>query len=172
MRVQVAVNDGIPVRASLSSKGWLSVHLNFSSDGEGDSAGRLWVQAIDYRDEPNSVNSVWEIGSLSVGDKAEFRLLTDGETDQPTKVERSTERSSNLFSNVDQARELLLAIITCDKALVGVLEHSRTAEPEDEYKKIVQAIGGILAEFDRNLIQPTLRRHPELAEEAKEKELF
>jgi len=172
MRVQVAVNDGIPVRASLNSKGWLSVHLNFSSDGGGDSAGRLWVQAIDYTEEPNSVNSVWEAGDLSVGDKAEVRLLTDGETDRPTKVERSTERSTNLFSNVDQARELLLAISACDKALGEVLEQSRAAEPEDEYKKIVQAIGGVLAEFDRNLIQPTLRRHPELVEEAKAKGLF
>jgi hypothetical protein len=130
------------------------------------------VQAIDYRDEPNSVNSVWELGALSVGDKAEVRLLTDGETDQPTQVERSTERSSNLFSNVDQARELLLAISACDKALVGVLDSSRTAEPEDEYKKVVQAIGGILADFDRNLIQPTLRRHPELVDEAKERGLI
>ena len=172
MRVQVAVNDGIPVRASLSSKGWLSVHLNFSSNGAEDSDGSLWVQAIDNTDEPNSVNSVWEMGNLSVGDKAEVRLLADGETDPPTKVERSTEWSTNLFSNVDQARQLLSAISACDKELTAVLERSKSAEPEDEFKKIVQAVGGIVMELDRNLIQPTLRRHPELLPEAQEKGLI
>lgn len=171
MRVQVAVNDGIPVKASLSSKGWLSAHLNFSGDGTGDSAGSLWVQAIDYSDEPNSVNSVWELGDLSVGDKAEIRVLADGETDPPTRVERSTERSTNLFSDVDQARQLLSAISVCDKELGAVLEQSQRAEPEDEFKRISQAIGGIIMELDRTLIQPTLRRHPELLAEAQKKRL-
>lgn len=172
MRVQVAVNGGSPIRASLNSKGWLSVHMNFSSDGAGDSAGSLWVQAIDYSDEPNSVNSVWEIGDLSVGDKAEVRVLADGETEPPTKVERSTERSTNLFSSVDQARQLLSAISACDKELSAVLERSQTAEPEDEFKKIAQAIRRIIVELDRNLIQPTLRRHPELLAEAQEMRLI
>jgi hypothetical protein len=172
MRVQVAVNDGVPVRASLNSKGWLSVHLNFSSDGAGDSAASLWVQVIDYSDEPNSVNSVWQIGDLSVGDRAEVHVLADGEMDPPTKIERSAERSSNLFSNVDQARQMLSAISACDKELNAVLERSQTSEPEDEFKKIAQAIGGIFVELDRNLIQPTLRRHPELSAEAQEMRLI
>ena len=171
MRIQIAVNDGTPVRASLTSKGWISVHLNISSDGAETSDGSFWVQAIDYSDEPNSVNSVWELGDLSVGGKAEIHVLGDGEADPPTKVERSTERSTNLFSNVDQARQLLAAISACDKELMTFLELTRTVEPEDEFKKIGQAVAGIVAEFDRNLIQPTLRRHPELLEEAKQKKL-
>jgi hypothetical protein len=173
MRVQVAVNGGVPVKASISSKGWLSVHLNFASDhGAEDSPGSLWVQSIDFSDEPNSVNSVWELGELSVGDSAEVRVLADGEADAPTKVERSTEQSTNLFSNVDQARQLLSAISACDKELMAVLERSKPVEAEDEFKKIAQAIGGILAEVDRNLIQPTLRRHPELLAEAQAKRLI
>jgi hypothetical protein len=173
MRVQVAVNDKVPVKASLSSKGWLSVHLNFSrDDAAGDSVGSLWVQAIDYSDEPNSVNSVWEVGDLSVGDRAEMHVLADGETDPPTKIERSTERSTNLFSGIDLARQLLSAISVCDKELNAVLERSKAVEPEVEFKKIAQAIGGIVVELDRNLIQPTLRRHPELLAEAQEMHLI
>ena len=173
MRVQVAANDGTPVKASLTSKGWLSVRLDFSkADGAGEEAGPLWVQAIDYSNEPNSVNSVWEIGDLSVGDRVEVRVLGDGEADPPTKVERSTETSTNLFSNVDHARQLLSAISSCDKELMAVLERSESSEPAEEYKKIAQVIGAILAEFDRSLIQPTLRRHPELSTEAREKRLI
>ena len=172
MRVQVAVNGGTPVRASLTSKGWLSVHLNFSKDDtDVESSGALWAQAIDYSDQPNSVNSVWEVGDLSVGDKAEIQVLADGETDPPTKIERSTERSANLFSSVDEARRLLKAISACDKELNAVIEQSQTIEPENEFKKIAMAIGGIFAELDRNLIQPTLRRHPELLTEAQEMQL-
>jgi hypothetical protein len=168
MRVQVAVNDGVPVRASLSSKGWLNVHLNLSNDSAVDSAGSLRVQAIDNSEEPNFVSSVWEIGDLSVGDKAEVRVLADGETDPPTKVERSTTRSTNLFSNLDQARQLLSAIRVCDKELGAVLEQSKIVEPEDEFKKISQAILEVIYDLDLYLIQPTLRRHPELLGEAQE----
>ncbi|HEY3624732.1 MAG TPA: hypothetical protein VGL00_00555 [Terracidiphilus sp.] len=173
MRVQVAVNDGVPVKASLSSKGWLSVHLNFSRNDEPvDLPGSLWVQAIDYSEEPNSVNTVWELGDLSVGDRAEIHVLADGETDPPTKIERSAERLTNLFSSIDEARRLLKAISACDKELNAVIEQSQTVEPEDEVKKIAIAIGGIFAELDRNLIQPTLRRHPELLAEAQELRLI
>ena len=98
-------------------------------------------------------------------------MLANGEADPPTRVERSTEQSTNLFLNVDQARQLLSAISACDKELMGVLERSKPVEAEDEFGKIAQAIGGILAEFDRNLIQPTLRRHPELLAEVQAKRL-
>jgi hypothetical protein len=41
-----------------------------------------------------------------------------------------------------------------------VIERSQTIEPEDEFKKIAQAIGWIIVELDRDLIQPALRRPP------------
>lgn len=143
MRVQVAINDGVPVRASLNSKGWLSVHLNFSSDGADDSGGSLWVQAIDYADEPNSTNSVWQIGKLSVGDKAEVHVVNDGEADPPTKVERSAERPTNLFSNADQARHLLSAISACDKELMAVLERSNLLSQKMSSRKLHKPSAGL-----------------------------
>ncbi len=173
MRVQVSINDKTPTRASLAPKGWLSVHLNLSGgDSPEDSPASLYVQAIDYADEPNSVNSIWEIGELRVGDTARVDLLSDGEADPPTRVERSTELSTNLFSNVDQARQLLSAISAFDKELAAIAEHSRPVEPQDEFNKIARAIGSVFVELDRNLIQPTLRRHPELLAEAQEKHLI
>jgi len=172
MRLQVSVNNGVPVRASLQTEGWLSVHLNLSSDDTGSVPGRLIVQAIDKSDEPNSTFSTWELGTLSIGDTAQIQVLDDGEADPPTAVRRTSESPKNLFSNVDQARQLLTAISVCDKELGAVIQRSKTVEPEDEYAKIVQAIGGIICDLDRYLIQPTLRRHPELLAEAKEKKLI
>src|ERR1700694_2999960 len=143
MRVQIAVNDGVPVRASLSSNGWLSVHLNFQTGDQAESSsGSIQAVSIDCSNEPNSVHSVWDIGKLSVGDKAEIRVVADGEADPPTEVTRSTQSPSNLFSNVDEARRLLKAISACDKELIAVIEQSQTVEPEDEFKKIATAIGG------------------------------
>ena len=167
MRVQVSVNNRTPVRASLNAKGWLGVHLNLSTnDGATPSDASFFVHAIDYSQGPNSISSRWDLQGLSTGDTAKVEVLDDGETDLPTKVERSAERSTSLFSNVDRARQLLSAIRVCDKELSAVLEGSQAVEPEDEFKKIAEAIGEIVIELDRKLIQPTLRRHPELLSEA------
>ena len=172
MRLQVSINDGVPVRASLQGHGWLSVHFNLSSDDADSSSSRLWVQAIDNTDEPNSIISTWDIGSPLTGDTASIRILSDGEADPPTEINRTSDSPNYLFSNIDQARQLLSAITACDKELMAVLEGSQAVEPEDEFKKVARAIGTILSDLDRHLIQPTLRRHPELLREAQEKKLM
>ena len=172
MRVQVSINNGVPTRASLQNYGWLSVHLNLSTGDATGNACELRVQAIDKSNEPNSTISDWDLGELSIGDTAQIQVLNDGEADPPTKVRKTSESPKNLFSNIDDARKLLSAVSVCDKKLMAVLEHSKAAEPEDEHRKVVQAIGGVLVELDRNLIQPTLRRYPELMAEAQEKGLI
>lgn len=117
------------------------------------------------------MNSIWEVGDLFAGGKAEIRVLDDGDADPPTKLERSEGQPTNLFSNVDLARQLLAAIKECDWQLMQILDRGRGAEPEAEFKKIARAVGGILVDMDRNLIQPTLRRHPELLADAREMKL-
>ncbi len=172
MRLQCSVNDGVPVRASLQSQGWLSVHLNLSSDDTDDASGHLSVDAIDSSDEPNTTHSTWDLGALSIGDTARISILVDGEADPPTKVTRTSESPNNLFANADSARELLSAISVCDKELVRVIERSRSTEPKDEFQRIARAIGSIIVDMDRSLMQPTLRKHPELVAEAKELKLI
>jgi len=173
MRLALTVNHGTPVRASLQAKGFLSAHVNLRSESvEGDTAGRAWLHAINESEEPNSINSTWEAGALSAGDRVEILVLPDGDADPPTEVQRSSESPSNLFSNVEQARLLLSAVSSCDRELMGILDRARTSEPPDELHKIARAVGGILSDLDRHLISPTLRRHPELADEAKEKKLI
>jgi hypothetical protein len=172
MRLQVSVNNGVPVRASLHAQGWLSVHLNLSSDDADGGYGRLRVQAIDKSNEPNSTYSTWDLGTLSIGDTAQIQILNDGEADSPTEVTRTSESPNNLFANVARARELLSAVSVCDKELMRVLDGSRSTESEDEFRKIASAIGSIVVEMDRRLIQPTLRRHPELTADARSKRLI
>jgi hypothetical protein len=172
MRLQVSVNNGVPVRASLESQGWLSVHLNLSAgDVAEGSQGRLRVVAMDKSSEPNFTISTWEIGALSTGDTAEIRILQDGEADPPNEVKRTAESPKNLFTNIDQASGLLSMISAFDKELMLVLEQSRSKEPSNEFQKIARAIGSVVTELDLSLIQPILRRHPELFAKAKEKNL-
>ena len=146
--------------------------MNLSSNDACGDSNRLRIQAIDKSDEPNSTFSTWDLGTLSIGDIAQIQILTDGDADSPTEVKRSAESPSNLFADVGGARELLSAISVCDKELNFVLERSQTAEPEDEFKKIALAIGAVFAELDYKLIQPILRRHPELFAEAQEMRLI
>jgi hypothetical protein len=172
MRLQVSVNNKAPVRASLQNQGWLSVHLNLSSNDAGSDSNRLKIVAVDNSDEPNATFSTWELGTLSIGDAAQIQVLNDGEADPPTEVKGTAESPNNLFADVAGARELLSAISVCDKELNAILERSQTAEPEDEFRKIALAIGAVVTELDSKLIQPTLRGHPMLLAEAQEMHLI
>ena len=91
-----------------------------------------------------------------------IEVLADGDSDPPSEVSCTTENPSNLFSDEEQARRLFSSIQTCDTALSEVLGRAKDVEPEDEFRKLALAVGSILAELDRQLISPTLRRHPDL----------
>jgi hypothetical protein len=171
MRLALAVNDRPIARASLVTKGWLGAHVSLSQGVESDElTNRVWLNSMDTSDDPNTEHSTWDAVGLNVGDRIEIEVLPDEESDPPNSVSRTLDNPNNLFSDVEQARLLLAAIKTCDTALWEVAEQARGAEPEDEFRRLSLAIGSVLTEIDRQLISPTLRRHPELlviAEEMK-----
>jgi hypothetical protein len=172
MRLSLSVNDRHVVRASLEAQGWLSAHVNLSHGMTFDhSEDRVWINAIDVSNEPNSSHSTWDAVPLSIGDKVAIEVLPDGESDPPTGITQTSESPNNLFSDVDQARTLLAAIKICDKELWAALGRANEAEPEEEFIKIRNAVGSVLVEFDRQLISPILRRHPELLSEAQQMNL-
>jgi hypothetical protein len=167
MRLKVTVNDGVPVCASLQSKGWLSAHVNLElQDGWEKTSGRVFINAIDQSGEPNAVFSTWEVGDIAVDDKVQIEVLADGEAEPPTKVRLTSESPKNLFQETENARALLLAIRSFDTALMEILERARERETQEEFMRIARAFVAISSEIDRELIMPTLRRHPELVEEA------
>jgi hypothetical protein len=172
MRLSLSVNDRHIVRASLQAKGWLGAHVSLSHRIESEQpSNRIWLQATDISEAPNAIHSSWEAVPLSVGDRIEIEVLQDGESDTPMTITRTSESPSNLFSDVEQARLLLIAIKTCDTALTEVADRASGLEGSDEFQKIRSAIGSVLAEIDQQLISPTLRRHPQLLPEAKELKL-
>jgi hypothetical protein len=163
MRLSLTVNDRLIARAALVANGWLGAHVSLSQGVEsGETPNRVWLNAMDTSDEPNTEHSAWGAVALNVGDKIEIEVLPDGESDPPNGVSRTSDNPNNLFSDAEQARLLFTAIKTCDKALSEIAERARATEPEDEFRKIEIAIGTVLSEIDRQLISPTLRRHPDL----------
>jgi hypothetical protein len=169
MRLSLAVNGRHVVKAALCVKGWLSAHVTLSHDIESEeSPNSVWLNAADISHDPNTIHSAWDAIPLSVGDRVEIDILPDGESDSPTTIRRTSDSPKNLFSEAGQARSLLAAVKTCDEALMGVLDRAKAVEPPDEFHKIALAIGDIIAELDRQLISPTLRRHPTLLAEAEE----
>ena len=172
MLLELAVNDGPRLRASLNGKGLLSAHLNVSNEADEKNAATMTLNSIEETEKPNAVYSTWEAGKLFVGDRVEIRLLAVGEADPPTTVRRTLESPRNLFSDADQARRLLNAINKFDAEMMGILEHARAVEPKEEFDRILQAIGAVAVEVDQRLITPTLRRHPELLEEEAFKKLW
>jgi hypothetical protein len=169
MRLSLSVNGRQIAKAGLRVKGWLSAHVTLSHDIESDEPpNSVWLNAADISEDPNTIHSDWDAVPLSVGDRVEIEILPDGESDSPKSIRRTSDSPRNLFSDVEQARSLLAAIKTCDGALMGVLDRAKHTEPPEEFQKIALAIGGIIAELDRQLISPTLRRHPTLLAEAEE----
>lgn len=168
MRLSLAVNGRQKARASLTTKGWLSAHVSLSQKIESSSNDRVWLNAIDTSEEPNTTHSSWGGIPLVLGDKVEIEILADGESDAPDEVSRTTDNPNNLFSNAAQARQLLDSVKTCDVALQDILDRAKDAEPDDEFKKLALAVGSVLVELDRQLISPTLRRHPDLLQIAED----
>ena len=110
--------------------------------------------------------STWNAVPLSIGDKVEIEVLSEGPYDPPASVTRTSESQDNLFSDKDNASAMLNAVHACDKALRGILDKARATEGFEEFHKITLAVASVLTELDRQLISPTLRRHPELLVEA------
>jgi hypothetical protein len=172
MRLSLSVNARPIARAALEAKGWLGAHVSLSRGMESsEPSNRVWLDAIDTSEEPNSIHSAWEGVPLSIGDKIEIEVLPDGVADSPTTITRTSESPKNLFSDIQQARLLLAAIKICDTALMAVVNRANDVEPSDELHKIRLAVGSVLTEIDQQLISPTLRRHPELLPEAEEMRL-
>ena len=172
MRLSLFVNDRPIVRASLEAQGWLSAHVNLSQGMNTDAAeDRVWINAIDVSNEPNSSHSTWDAVPLAIGDKIAIEILPDGESDPPTSITQTSESPNNLFSDVEQARLFLAVIKFCDTELWKALGHAQGAEPPEEFKKITNAVGSIVVELDRQLISPILRKHPGLLSEAQEMNL-
>ena len=171
MRLSLAVNGQQKACASLTTKGWLSAHVSLSHEVESSPDDRVWLNAIDTSEEPNTTHSSWGGIPLVLGDKVEIEILADGESDAPSEVSRTTDNPNNLFSNSAQARQLLDSVKTCDMVLQDILDRAKDVEPEDEFKKLALAVGSILVELDRQLISPTLRRHTDLLHLAEEMKL-
>lgn len=173
MRLALYVNGQSIARASLEAKGYLSAHLNMSEGASPDEdTNNISLVAYDRSEEPNTVASVWAGPKLAVGDKVEVHVLADGESDPPTDVTHTSASRPNLFSTVEQARLVLASVKACDTELTGILARAQESESPDELQQIRLAIATVLSELDRQLIGPTLRRHPSLLSEAREAGLY
>lgn len=86
MRISISLNNGPPIAAGLTAKGWLSAHINLRSEsGPPAFTGDAMLNAIDESADPNATHSTWRVGSIREGDKIEVRILPGGEeTDLPT----------------------------------------------------------------------------------------
>jgi hypothetical protein len=85
-----------------------------------------------------------------------------GEGDAPTEVTRSSESSSNLFSNAGLAKELLKIVADFEDRLWELTSRSEKAEPADEHRKFTLAASHVAYELGEKFLYPVYRRHKEL----------
>ena len=172
MRLELRVNDIVRYMAAAAAPGYLSAHVNLSEQPKnGESARTVRLHAIQLA-ETETTSLHWPQVSLEVGDTVKISVLEDGKSDEPTRVRRSSELPSNLFSKTELAKELTEVVSNFDKQLMALLEKAKEVEPSDEYTKIRDAIGAVACETGERLLYPIYRRHKELIPEAVKGELL
>jgi hypothetical protein len=166
MQLKMKVNNGPPVKGAVTGKGVLGALITVSTPASGKEAkGKAYIHSFEFE---SSDGSEWSAGDLSIGDKIEIHILPDADADPPTKTRRLAEVPGYLFSDPDQARQALAKLHICKEQLEEILQAVKLAEPHDEALNIQRAIMAVVQDLGKYLITPTLRRHPELSEEAKD----
>lgn len=173
MRLSVSVNGVVCSVASLPRAGYLNAHLNMHDlPKESDRCRKLRVVGTDTSQETETVRLEWTTVDLDIGDVVELRILPDGEGDTPSKLRRSSEAPSNLFSSPDSSKELLQLVADYDTRLMELVDRSKMTESAEEHKKLTMAVGAVLYEHGERLLYPVYRRHKELIPEALKGELL
>ena len=162
MRLSVKVN-GIPrLVAAVNGSGYLSAHLNLSERPNENEHSKLMRVVGTETHESETVRLSWPEMKLQIGDTVELGVLSDGESDPPAELRKSSESPSNLLSHSELAREVVSVVSRFDAQLMQLLKKSKDAEPEHEHKKFARAVGQVLAQLGDSLLYPIYRRHTEL----------
>ena len=164
MRLRLRVNNGGYVNGALQTRGVLSARIMLSIAPGKEPSGDASIHAFDF----STGGSEWAAGQLSIGDKIEIHILPDGDADPPTKTREIAEVQEALFSSPVLARQALTAAHICKEQLETVLRNAGRDEPHPEALKVQKAVAAIVQNLGKNLITPTLIRHPEFASDAKE----
>jgi hypothetical protein len=173
VRLEAKLNGTAKYVAQISGAGFLSAHLNLSErPKEGETRRVLRVEGFDTNTPTETISLKWPELVLAVGDAVTLRVLEDGPADPPVTSKGTSESPSNLFSDVNLAKELLSSVADFEQRLFDLLKKSESIEPPDEHKKFKRAVGHAIVDIGEHLLSPVYRRHPELVPEAMRGELL
>jgi hypothetical protein len=165
MQIKLTVNGGNAINGAIGDKGILGANVMILVPAEGENRVSIGARIHAYE---SSGTSEWRVENLSIGDKIEIELLPGVDSDPPTETRQSHSGPMLLFSDIDQARNALLAAHICNEQLQGVLRAAGQAEPHAEAIKIQRAIAWLVQNLGGHLIRPIVNRHPDLLSEAKD----
>jgi hypothetical protein len=172
MRLSLAVNGKTQSIASLQGPGFLNAHINLSDHPKKDERSNTVGMQGSHTAETETISMKWPTVDVQVGDVVEFRILPEGDGNDPIEVRKSTDAPTNLLSNNGLAKELLGVVSDFDKRLNEFLEKAEKVESAEEYRKVRGAIGAVIYETGERLLFPIFRRHKELIPEELKGELL
>jgi hypothetical protein len=162
MRLSLKVNGNPRVVAAVEGPGYLSAHANIYHRPKDNDYSKV-VRIIGIQTlETETVRFKWPEFHLKEGDIVELHLLSDGESDPPAEVRRSTESPRNLLANQELAKEVLSEVSAFERQLVQILVKSKSLESADEHERFARATGEVLAQLGESLLYPIYRRHKQL----------
>jgi hypothetical protein len=173
MRIAVTINGAAKYVASVRGAGYLSAHLNLADRPKDSEVKRvLRVEGYDTNAPTETVSVKWPEMALSVGDVVGLHVLEDGPADEPAVRRSTVESASNLFSDENLAKELLVLCENFERQLLGLMEKAGSIEVQEEHQKFKRAVGNTLVDLGEHLLSPVYRRHPNLVPDSMRGELL
>src|SRR5690242_20552337 len=135
MRLSLDINGRTRVVATVNGPGYLHAHISMRElPKDNDYAKTVQISGTQTL-ETETVSIDWPSFQLQIGDKLEFQLLPDGDGDPPSAVRRSSESPTNLFSNIELAKELLQLVANFETSLMKLTDKSKEIETAEEHKR-------------------------------------
>src|SRR5690349_20685109 len=135
LRLYLDINGRTRVVAAVNGPGYLTARINMRElPKDNDYAKTVQISGTQTL-ETETVRIDWPSFQLQIGDKLECQLLPDGDGDPPSAVRRSSESPSNLFSNIDLAKELLQLVGDFESRLMKLVDKSKETETSEEHER-------------------------------------
>ncbi len=159
VQIEARLNGHHVCTAGLTSKGYLSAHLNLARSADDESVLRL--TGIETH-EVESVYLEWPATRVAPGDSVTLTLVSEKSLSAPASIRKSSESPANLLNHLSAAQQVIAACEKFERELERILEAVGREDTAEERRKLGSAVGAVMSELGGRLLHPVYRNHPSL----------
>jgi len=171
MRLKLLINEKCEYTAQIRGNGYLSGHLNLYKR-KGKTKNGI-VRIVGYETKKTETRCLeWSEKVIGVGDKIEFNVLANGNSNNPKKIRVSSEDKYTLFKKLENGKKVKKLVTNFMNDLQKILLEIKKSENKKECRKFRLSIGHVMAEIMQRILDPIYRKHSKLIPKVLQGELF